>query len=210
MSFSGISSGFVLRALLTKVGEIILNSSNLCPWTFRKFNPRAWGYYGILVTIETQLHQTRNDTCIANYMKGWCHKIWPRTIYFIDISCWTMGDCSPCLPTDGDRDKPTVNLFNLNLRFDSYYYTPRTTKLLGGIWVSLRPSVRPSRIPCPLCNFNSSGWIHFIFIHLIKQLQKVCRVQSFLQNLKIWSFGSILKFVTLTLCCFDLGSDVNH
>ena len=100
------------------------------------------------------------------------------------------------------------------------YHIPRTTKLLWGILVSLRPSVcpsvrpasipHPSRIPCPLCSFYISGWIHFIFIHLIKQLQKVCRVQSFLQNFKIWSFGNFLRFVTLTLCCFDLGSDVNH
>ena len=51
-----------------------------------------------------------------------------------------------------------------------------TTKLLGGILVSLRPSVRPSLIPCLLCSAYSSGWIHFIFMHLIKQLQKVCRV----------------------------------
>ena len=45
------------------------------------------------------------------------------------------------------------------------FYTPRTTKLLGGILVSLRPSVRPSVcpsvrpscLPCPLCNMYSSG-----------------------------------------------------
>ena len=50
---------------------------------------------------------------------------------------------------------------------------PHTMKLMGGILVSLRPS----RIPCPLCSTHSSGWIHFIFvIHLIKQLQKVCHV----------------------------------
>ena len=64
-------------------------------------------------------------------------------------------------------------------------YTSRTTKLLGGyigFTPSVRPSVpRPSRIPCPLCSFYSSGWIRFIFIHLIKQLQKVCRVQNFLK-----------------------------
>ena len=41
---------------------------------------------------------------------------------------------------------------------------------------SVCPSVRLSRIPCPLCSTYSFGWIHFIFIHLIKQLQKVCRV----------------------------------
>ena len=58
------------------------------------------------------------------------------------------------------------------------HYTPCTMKLLGGILVSLRKSVRssvcPSYIPCPLCDAYSSGRIHFIFIHRIKQLQKVC------------------------------------
>ena len=55
---------------------------------------------------------------------------------------------------------------------------PHTTKLLGyvGSTPSVCPSVRPSRIPCPLCSAYSSVGIHFIFIHLIKQLQKVCRV----------------------------------
>ena len=100
---------------------------------------------------------------------------------------------------------------------------PLHNEVVGG-YIGFTPSVRlsvrrsvcpaslprPSRIPCPLCNFYSSGCIHFIFIHLIKQLQKVCRVQSFLQNFKIWSFGNFFKFVTLTLCCLDLGSDVNH
>ena len=92
-----------------------------------------------------------------------------------------------------------------------YYYTPRTTKLLGG-YIGFTPSVcpsvrpasvpRPSRIPCPLCSFYSSGWIHFIFIHLIKQLQKVCRVQKFLQNLKFWHF---LKICNIDFVLFWLG-----
>ena len=61
--------------------------------------------------------------------------------------------------------------------------------------LSVRPSVpRPSRIPCPLCSFYSSGWIHFIFIHLIKELYKVCRMQGFLQNLKFWQFFKICNF----------------
>ena len=53
----------------------------------------------------------------------------------------------------------------------------------GGILVSLRlsicPSVRPSvrpAFPCPLCSAYNSGWIIFIFTHLIKQLQKVHHV----------------------------------
>ena len=63
------------------------------------------------------------------------------------------------------------------LWFDNY--TPRTTKLLGG-YIGFTPSVCPSVclscILCPLCSAYSSGWIHFIFIHLIEQLQEVCRM----------------------------------
>ena len=38
------------------------------------------------------------------------------------------------------------------------------------------PSVRLWTESCPLCIFNNTHRIHFIFAHLIKQLQKVCRV----------------------------------
>ena len=56
-------------------------------------------------------------------------------------------------------------------------YTPCTTKFLGIYWFhSVCPSVCPYRIPCPLCSAYSFSWIHFIFIHLIKQLQEVCWV----------------------------------
>ena len=42
---------------------------------------------------------------------------------------------------------------------ESYsYHTRRTTKLFGG-YTGFTPSVRPSRMPCPLCNIYSSGWI---------------------------------------------------
>ena len=80
--------------------------------------------------------------------------------------------------------------------YTGFIIPPRTTKLLGGytgFTPSVRPSVRPSRIPCPLCSAYSFGWIHFIFIHLVKQLQKVCRVWSFLQNFKIFNFGYFLN-----------------
>ena len=87
-------------------------------------------------------------------------------------------------------------------------YTPGTTKMLGGILVhsvrpSVRPSICPSCIPCLLCSTYSSGWIHFIFIHLIKQCQKVCCVESFLQkflqNLNFWQFFKIFNFVLFWL-----------
>ena len=38
----------------------------------------------------------------------------------------------------------------------------------------------------------------------------MCHVWSFLQSLQIWLFSNFLKFVPLTLSCFDLRSDVNH
>ena len=60
-------------------------------------------------------------------------------------------------------------------------YTPRTTKLLWGILVSVRPSVRPSvrlsRLPCPLCNIYSSGWILSILATNDHYHERVCRTQ---------------------------------
>ena len=70
---------------------------------------------------------------------------------------------------------------------EGFHYTPRTTKLLGGILVSLRPSVRlsvcpsvrpsvrPSRMPCPLCIIYSYGWILFILGTNDHYHERVCR-----------------------------------
>ena len=58
-----------------------------------------------------------------------------------------------------------------------FHHTPRTTKLLGGILVSLCPSVRPSRLPCPLCNIYSSGWILSILATNDHYHERVCRTQ---------------------------------
>ena len=46
----------------------------------------------------------------------------------------------------------------------------------GVILVSPCPSVHLWTESCPLCIFNNTHRIHFIFAHLIKELQKVCRV----------------------------------
>ena len=73
------------------------------------------------------------------------------------------------------------NIGHKELKRSSYCYTPRTTKLLGGILVSLRPSVRPSvrlsRLPCPLCNIYSSGWIFSIWATNDHYHERVCRTQ---------------------------------
>ena len=57
------------------------------------------------------------------------------------------------------------------------------TKLLGGggggvYWFhSVRPSVRPSRLPCPLCNIYSSGWILSILATNDHYHERVCCTQ---------------------------------
>ena len=80
----------------------------------------------------------------------------------------------------------------------------------GGILVSPCPSVHLWTESCLLCIFNNICRIHFMFAHLINQLQKVCCVQSLCQNSKIWNFGKFFKFLTLTCSSFDLGSNVNQ
>ena len=65
-----------------------------------------------------------------------------------------------------------------------YYYImdyrcvsiPPHNEVVGGILVSLRPSVRPSRVPCPLCSIYSSGWILSIFGTNDQYHERVCRM----------------------------------
>ena len=93
------------------------------------------------------------------------------------------------------------------------FIIPPHNEVVGG-YIGFTPSVRPSvcssRILYPLCSAYSSGWIHFIFIHLIKLLQKVCHVQSFLQNLNFWQFKKKkicnfdFVFFWLGFCCESL------
>ena len=76
---------------------------------------------------------------------------------------------------------------------------------ISSVCLSVCPSVRLSRILCPLCGTYSPSWIHFIFIHLIKQPQKVCHLSSLLQNVKIWIFGSFFLNFNFDFVLFWLG-----
>ena len=73
----------------------------------------------------------------------------------------------------------------------------------------LYPAQRSSRgytgLTMPVCPsvdriYNSSR-IHFIFTHLIDQLQKGCRMLSFVKNLNFWQF---IKFAPFTLPCVHI------
>ena len=55
-------------------------------------------------------------------------------------------------------------------------YPPLQRSWKGGTLVSPCPSVRLWTEWCPLCIFNNTHRIYFIFAHLINQLQKVCDV----------------------------------
>ena len=78
---------------------------------------------------------------------------------------------------------------------------PRLYEVEGDIMVSPCPSVHLSvRLwteSCLLCIFNNTCRIHFIFTHLIKQLQNVCKcvacnmVHTSLE--KSWNFDLALK-----------------
>ena len=48
------------------------------------------------------------------------------------------------------------------------------------------------------------------YLHTLSSNFRCVRCKVFLQNSKIWIFGKFFKFVTLTLSCFDLGSDMNQ
>ena len=59
------------------------------------------------------------------------------------------------------------------------FIPPASTKLKGGysgFTLSICPSVHLWTKSCSLSIFNNTHQIHFIFAHLIKQLQKVCHV----------------------------------
>ena len=89
-------------------------------------------------------------------------------------------------------------------------YTIFIPPLQRSLLVSPCPSVRLWTESCPLYIFNNTYRIHFIFAHLIKQLQKVCSMLCPFLNSKIWNFGEFFKFVTLTLSSFDLGSNMTQ
>ena len=83
----------------------------------------------------------------------------------------------------------------------------------GGILVSLRPPVctyvRPTsrvRSVAPTVLVGSISYLYILSSNFRRCV--ACKVSCKISKFEFW--GNALKYVTLTLSCFDLGSDVNH
>ena len=99
-----------------------------------------------------------------------------RYSVWIFIDLWNLRPQNACSLS---FLRPALKICVKNAEFCVNANPARTTKLLGGyisFTLFVRPSIPLSRILCSLCSVYSSGWFHFIFIHLIRQLQKVCHV----------------------------------
>ena len=111
-----------------------------------------------------------------------------------------------------------MSLIAHNMNYISQYkfnhYTPRTRKLWGVYWFhSVRLSVHLSvrlafrdRSVAPTVLVGSISYLYILSSNLRRCVMCTvsCKIAKF-QFLAIF-----LKFVTLTLSSFDLGSDVNH
>ena len=94
---------------------------------------------------------------------------------------------------------------------------PEQQSCWGVYWFySVRPSVRLSRLPCPLCNIYSSGWILSILATNDHYHERVCRTQwpltlTYIFKVirpwirkscplcSVWIFGKFLKIFGLDL-----------
>ena len=94
---------------------------------------------------------------------------------------------------------------------ETYLY-PAHNEVVGVGYIGFTPSVRPSVRPVSRVRFVVPtvlvGSFH-IYTSYRATSDGVWRVQFLakFQNLNFWYF---FKFVSLTLSCFDLVSDVNH
>ena len=152
-----------------------MSLSKWLPCDFEQCHPLLWSG-GILVDHWSTI--SSSSCCFVDYTLGTL-RLRQNGRYFADDIC----KCISWMKMYEFRLRFNGSLF---LRVQStifHHYTPRTTKLLGGILVSLRPSVRlsvrlsvrPSRMPCPLCIIYSYGWILFILGTNDHYHERVCR-----------------------------------
>ena len=169
-----------LRLALQKLGTLNISQT-------------LWFIYHNGVVGEVYwFHSVRPSVCWGT--TGWRFVINSRADIHVTIDCSTV---LPFVLVVVTRQKPQINGSvvlaadeSLWPRGTPSWYTPLSWMILSKqknlhlfssqyICVYLqevRPSICLSHIPCPLCSTYSSGCSHLIFIHLIEQLQKMCRV----------------------------------
>ena len=95
-------------------------------------------------------------------------------LWSIQLVCWpfynhsrqlkTLQDIQ-CIPLFHDLTHLVIPPASMKLK-EGYIGFASSVHLSICLWTEL----------CPLCNFHNTSQIHFIFTHLIKQLQKMCRL----------------------------------
>ena len=154
---------------LNLASQSVLEGLNAC------LDHRAEVYVPELgMTFHIQHEKTRLFACQNPLHQGGGRKGLPRSF----LNRFTQVRCDTVHPKNYANGRHFVFLLCFGTGwfypYPSWLLYPTHNEVVVGVyWFH---SVRPSRIPCPLCSAYSFGWIHFIFIHLIKQLQKVCRV----------------------------------
>ena len=150
----------------------------------------------------------------------WFRLIFAKTSFFKRDHLWIklLEETNPffvhIIPISHGWQKqhtPTKNVENLEIL--KWTVVPLAlTKLKGGytgftstVRLSIRLSIHLRTESCLLCNFHNIKWIHFMFTYLIKHLQKVCRMLSWLQHFKIWIFGNFFQICNFNFVLFWLG-----
>ena len=91
--------------------------------------------------------------------------------FFLVVTRWLCNG-PRYLRNDFCIPRAPQNILHKNIHY-ILLYPPLQRSWKGGILVSPCPSVCLWTESCPLCIFNNTHRIHFIFAHLIKQAQKV-------------------------------------
>ena len=95
-----------------------------------------------------------------------------------------------------------------SLLWITIFYTPRLMKYI--VFTSSSTFIRRQNLVYfSVSSSIPAGSISYLHI-LSSNLRRCVKCKSFvIKNLKNWSFGKFLKFVTLSLSCFDFGSNMN-
>ena len=153
--------------------------------------------YSILIDIYIYMYMYIY-ICLRMHvtMYTWLYVCFLNVLILCMLILWFFFFTYSCLVRDD-----LIKKFKQNITvWDRVNYTHRFYEVESEIYwfhlfrQSIRPSVRLWTESCPFCIFHNTRWINFIFIHLIKQLQKVCRGLSFC---KILTFEYLAIFFNL-------------